>query len=262
MAHHIGSRRSGAMRFFRWYQFVVPLTLFPLSYVLWLRRYDGDHALVWLALLLPVMFAYVIPGIGTNWLGLWEFNTRFRLGRFRPHHGFVFGTATSLFGLLCVPEAAAGFNLGECLRAALVTSSVIGFWNWLYDTAAIKSGFIIVHTRPAAEGQPAEVIAAHHAPVYFGVFGACYGAVLQLVDALSAGSNRGAYVALLLAGTLSAVIFPVLAYVIQSYVTLGESGLTAYRINGGQDELERRVVEPLPVDRVRISYPRRAVAER
>jgi hypothetical protein len=249
------------MRFFRWYQFVVPLTLFPLSYVLWLRRYDGDHALVWLALFLPVMFAYVIPGIGTNWLGLWEFNTRFRLGRFRPHHGFVFGTATSLFGLLCVPEAAPGFNLGECLRAAVITSSVIGFWNWLYDTSAIKSGFIIVHTRLAAEGQPAEVIAAHHAPVYFGVFGACYGASLQLVDALSAGSDRGVYVALLLAGTLSAVIFPVLAYVLVSYMTLGESGLKAYRTNGGQHELERRVVEPIPVDRVRISPSRRVVAE-
>jgi len=106
------------MRFFRWYQFVVPLALFPLSYLLWLRRYDGDHALVLLALSLPVVFAYVVPGLGTNWLGLWEINTRFRLGRFRPHHGFVFGTATSLFGLVCIPQAAAGFDLGACLRTA------------------------------------------------------------------------------------------------------------------------------------------------
>ena len=250
------------MRFFRWYQFVVPLTLFPLSYALWLQRYDGQHALVWLALLLPVVFAYVVPGLGTNWLGLWEFNTRFRLGRFRPHHGFVFGTATSLFGLLCVPESVPGFNLGESLRASLVTGSVIGFWNWLYDIHAIKSGFIVIHTRLAAEGQPAEVVATHHAPAYFGVFGACYGLCLYLVDALAAGTDRGVYVALVLAGSFTAVILPVVAYVLWSRVTLGESGLKAYRTHGGHDELERRVVEPLPLDGVRVSRPRRAVAER
>jgi hypothetical protein len=250
------------MRFFRWYQFVVPLTLFPASYLLWLRRYEGDHMLVWLALSMPVLFAYIIPGLGTNWLGLWEFNTRFRIGRFRPHHGFVFGTATSLFALLCVPESTPGFSLGACLRAGLVTGSVIGFWNWLYDTYAIKSGFIVIHTRLAAEGQPAEVVAAHHAPVYFGVFGACYGVCLQLVDALSVGNHRGAWIALVLAGNIASVILPVLAYVLWSHVTLGESGLKAYRTHGGRHELERRVVEPFPVVRVRVSHPRGVVAER
>lgn len=250
------------MKFFRWYQFAVPLALFPLSYVLWLRRYDGQHALVWLALLMPVVFAYVVPGLGTNWLGLWEFNTRFRLGRFRPHHGFVFGTATSLFGLVCVPESAPGFSVAAGVRAALVTGSVIGFWNWLYDVHAIKSGFIVIHTRLAAEGHPAEVVATHHAPVYFGVFGACYGLCLYLVDALAAGRDRGAYVALALAGSFAAVVLPVVAYVLWSHMTLGESGLRAYRTPGGRDELERHVVEPLPVDRLRVSPADRAVAER
>ena len=250
------------MKFFRWYQFVVPLTLFPVSYLLWLRRYDGDHTLVWLALLLPVVCAYVVPGLGTNWLGLWEINTRFRLGRFRPHHGFVFGTATSLFGLLCVPQAAPGFSLSDCLRAALVTGSVIGFWNWIYDIYAVRSGFIIIHSRLAAEGQPAEVVATNHAPVYFGTFGACYGVCLQLVDSLSAANSRGVYLALGLVGTLAAIVFPVLAYVIWSLVTQGESGLKAYPRNGGRhEELEHQVVEPVSVVRVRVSRPDRVVAE-
>ena len=250
------------MKFFRWYQFVVPLTLFPVSYLLWLRRYDGDHSLVWLALSMPVLFAYIVPGLGTNWLGLWEINTRFRIGRFRPHHGFVFGTATSLFGLLCVPEAATGFSLTNCLRAGLITGSVIGFWNWLYDIYAIKWGFISIYTRLAADGQPAEVVATHHAPAYFGVFGACYGVCLYLVDALAAGSQSAVYVALVVAGNLSAVVLPVLAYVLWSFATQGESGLKAYRRTGGRHELERRVVEPVPVDRVRVSHPGRVVAER
>ena len=250
-------------KFFRWYQFIVPMALFPLSYLLWLRRYDGNHALVWLALSIPVLFAYIVPGLGTNWLGLWEINTRFRIGKFRPHHGFVFGTATSLFGLVCVPASAAGFDPGDCLRAALVTGSVIGFWNWIYDIYAIKSGFISIYTRVAAEGQPAEVVATQHAPMYFGVFGACYGVCLQLVDALAAGSHRGVYIALVVAGNLSALVLPVLGYVTWSFVTQGESGLKAYRTNGGRhDELERREVELVPVDRLRVSHPGRVVAER
>jgi hypothetical protein len=159
-------------------------------------------------------------------------------------------------------RSGSGFDLSDCLRAALVTGSVIGFWNWLYDIYAIKSGFIVTYTRLAAEGQPAEVVATNHAPVYFGVFGACYGVCLQLVDALSAGSHRGVYVALGLAGNLAAVVLPVLAYVLWSFATQGESGLKAYRTNGGRHELERRVVEPVPVDRVRVSHPGRIVAER
>lgn len=251
------------MRFFRWYQFVVPLALFPVSYGLWLRRYDGIHSLVWLALALPVMFAYIVPGLGTNWLGLWEINTRFRLGKFRPHHGFVFGTATSLFGLLCVPRSAAGFDPGACLRFGLITASVLGFWNWLYDIYAIKSRFITIYTRPAFEGKAAEVVATHHAPAYFGVFGACYGVFLYLVDALSAASDRGVYFTLAAAGSVAAIALPVLAYVAWSYATLGESGLRAYRRHGGRhDEPEHQVVEPVPLDRVRVSRLRRRVAER
>jgi hypothetical protein len=250
------------LKFFRWYQFVVPLVLFPLGYLLWLRRYEGQHSLVWLALSIPVVSAYVVPGLATNWLGLWEFNTRFRVGRFRPHHGFVFGTATSWFGLLCVPAHAAGFALGDCLNAALITGSVIGFWNWLYDIYAIKSGFIVMHTRLAVEAHAAEVVATSHAPVYFGVFGASYGACLYLIDALAAGSQRGAFLTLAVAGNVASVVFPVLAYVAWSHVTLGESGLKAYRLPGGRHERERRVVEPVPLDRVRISRPDRIVAER
>ena len=73
---------------------------------------------------LPITFAYVIPGIGTNWLRLWEFNTRFRLGRFRPHHGLVFGTATSLLAMLTLEPGASTGVLG-ILRGGFVLGSVL-----------------------------------------------------------------------------------------------------------------------------------------
>ena len=172
-----------------------------------------------------------------------------------------------LIWLLVAALSAGGFGSGDLLLVVLFAVtlpwSVIGFWNWLYDIYAIKSGFISIYTRVAAEGQPAEVVATQHAPMYFGVFGACYGVCLQLVDALSAGSHRGVYIALVVAGNLSALVLPVLGYVTWSFVTQGESGLKAYRTNGGRhDERERREVELVPVDRLRVSHPGRVVAER
>ena len=252
------------MRFFQIYQFAAPVILLPLGYLLWLRRYQGEHELVWLAISVPVVFAYVVPGLGMNALGLWEVNTRLRMGRMRPHHGFVFGTATSLFGLLCVSRSAPGFDLGAFLQAAIVTGSVIGFWNWLYDTAAIKSGFILVHNRLAAQGEPAEVVATDHAPVLFGVFGGCYGAVLYLADAWSVGTRPGVFAALWLGGVLAGVAVPVLAYVSSCYLKRGESGLEVYRGSkpgGGHEEFGADMVEGVPVVRVRVPHPGGVVAE-
>ncbi len=216
-------------RFFGVYQYLVPLTLFPVSYMLWLRREGGQHELVWLALSVPVVFGYVVPGLGTNWLGLWEINTRLRLGRFRPHHGFVFGTGASLLTLACLPVAESRSGIWECVRAGFVVGSVLGFWNWLYDTYAIKSGFILIHNRLAAEGYAAEVVATDHAPVLFGVFGLCYGIVLRSMDALHAPGASVAYWAVLITGNLACLILPVLAYVLASQLRWGESGLKAYR---------------------------------
>jgi hypothetical protein len=47
--------------------------------------------MVLLALSMPVVSAYVVPGLGTNWLRLWEFTTRLRLGRFRLPPGALHG---------------------------------------------------------------------------------------------------------------------------------------------------------------------------
>ena len=222
-------------RFFSVYQYLVPLTLFPVSYLLWLQRLGGHHERVWLALSIPVVFGYVVPAVGTNALGLWEINTRLRLGRFRPHHGFVFGTAASLLALVCLPAGASRPGVWESLRAGLVVGSVLGFWNWLYDTYAIKAKFIIIHNRLTAEGHAAEVVATDHAPVLFGVFGLCYGIVLRAADLLPVPGQSTAYWVLLVAGNLAGCVLPVLAYVIVSYLRWGESGLRAYRkpITGG-----------------------------
>ncbi|HSH74608.1 MAG TPA: hypothetical protein VLA09_02800 [Longimicrobiales bacterium] len=217
------------MRFFTVYQYLVPALLFPLSYLLWLGWYDGNHALVGFTLAIPVVFAYVIPGLGTNWLKLWEINTALRIGRFRPHHGFVFGTGTSLLTLLAIPEMGSDFGVLEVVRAGFVVGGVLAFWNWLYDIAAIRAGFITVYNRPFHEGRGPEAIATDYAPVLFGVFGVCYGVALRTSYYVVQTLGRAdLYWPLLAASIVVSMVLPVMAFCLQSYVRHGDWGLARY----------------------------------
>jgi hypothetical protein len=214
------------MRFLSVYQYVVPIVLFPLSYWLWWQREGGSHRCTLLLLSMPVLFAYLIPALGTNWLGLWEFHTRWRLGKFRPHHGFVFGTATSLFALLCVDGPATSFRLAEVFRSAFILGSVLAFWNWLYDIYAIRAGFIVVYNRLAAEGRGPEAIATDYAPILFGAFGACYGAAIRVAESyLLDQHDWGSYGWLLVLCNLAGLVLPVALFVAWSYVRTGSTGL-------------------------------------
>lgn len=215
------------MKFFQIYQYAAPLLLLPLSYWLWLARYGGDHRLVLMALSLPIAFAYVIPGIGTNWLRLWEFSTRFRLGRFRPHHGLLFGAATSLFAVVTLSFPGSS-GLAGALRDGFVFGSVLAFWNWLYDMYAIRARFIKVYTRKQFERAGAEAVAADYAPVLFGVFGFCYGVSLRCLEYSVLQLNSRPAIWLLPVCLAVCLAAPVLAYVAVSYLRTGQSGLRSY----------------------------------
>jgi hypothetical protein len=217
------------MKFFNLYQYITPLLLFPLSYTLWLRQFDGNHRFVWLMLSMPVLFAYIIPGLGTNWLKLWEFNTRLRLGKFRPQHGFVFGTATSLLALLCLVSPTTDFSLMEFIRAGFILGSVLAFWNWLYDMYAIKAGFLVVYNKAYAQKLDPGAIAADYAPVLFGIFGICYGLIIRLSQYYLLELGRWDYYGfLLVGGNVAGLTIPVLAFMLYSYLKYGETGLKSF----------------------------------
>ncbi|MEW5959269.1 MAG: hypothetical protein AB1801_16180 [Chloroflexota bacterium] len=178
---------------------------------------------------LPVLFAYIIPGLGTNWLRLWEFNTRWRLGRFRPHHGFVFGSSISLLALLCVVPPAANFRVFEMLGAGFITGSTLAFWNWLYDIQAIKVGLLVVYNRPYAQQGGPEAIATDYAPLFFGVFGGCYGLAIYLGQHLFLTLGRWEmFWALFIGCLLILLAMPVLAYLAYSYLKYGDAGLKPF----------------------------------
>ena len=166
------------------YAYLAPALLAPASLLLWYRTCEGHLELVVTAWLIPILWAYIVPGVGTNVLKVWEFDARFRFGRFRPHHGFVFGSATAMLAWLVHTGPAADF--WAVARDALVMGSVLGFWNLLYDVKALEAGVLHVYNQPWADGKPEAEVAMDYAPWFFGGFGAVYGAGIGIMEWLHA----------------------------------------------------------------------------
>ena len=198
------------------YQYVAPAILAPASFLLWRREYAGDLELVAGAWLVPILYAYIVPGIGTNVLKVWEFDTRVRLGRFRPHHGFVFGSATAMLAWLV--HGGPAQDLAGVARSALVMGSVLGFWNLLYDVAALRSGILRVYNQPWADGKSEAAVALDYAPWFFGGFGAVYGAGVGALEWLAASGSltRPVFALAFSLMLILALLLPTAGYVLQS----------------------------------------------
>ena len=186
------------------YQYVAPAVLAPLSLWLWLREVH-DVRLALAAWLLPILWAYIVPGIGTNVLKVWEFDTRLRLGRFRPHHGFVFGSATAMLAWLV---HGAPWPVLALLLAAV---------NFAYDVVALRSGILRVYNQPWSEGKGEAAIAIDYAPWFFGGFGAVYGVGLGVMERFG---TEWFFVVI-----LAALVLPVAAYALVSKVRHGHWGM-------------------------------------
>ena len=211
-------------RAFEWYQYVAPAVLAPLSFYLWWRTYGGNVWLTLIAWLLPVLYAYIVPGVGTNVLKVWEFDTRYRIGRFRPHHGFVFGSATASIAWVCHIGPADG--VFDVIRTSLVFAAVLGFVNILYDIKALDAGFLRVYNQPWADGKDSSAVAMDYAPWFFGGFGLIYGAGLGIAERLAAAGQLNGYSFAWLFPTMLAVsiAFPVWGYRRRSTRVHGHSG--------------------------------------
>lgn len=208
----------------RIYQYLGPLVLTPLSLMLWLGEYDQARQAiaVWI---IPVLWAYIVPGIGTNVCQVWEFDVAWKLGRFRPHHGFVFGSATAMLAWLI--HASPAQTPGDVLRYAFVLCSVLGFWNILYEIKALRIGLLKVYNQPWANGEGPEAIALDYSPWFFGGFGAAYGACIAALELhAAAGGPLGAAEALALlgGGLLACIALPVLGFMRHSMKTHGHAG--------------------------------------
>jgi hypothetical protein len=212
-------------RAFEVYQYLAPAALTPLAAWLWWRHYDGHTALAAIALLVPIAHAYVVPGIGTNLLRVWEFSTRLKFGRFRPHHGFVFGSATAMMTLPAMGAPMAHPTAVDIVASGVAAACILGAVNWIYDALAIRAGILMVYNQPWADGRGSWSITGDYAPWFFGGFGFIYAAGLKFTEgALRADADPVRATALGLALLAGTVTLPTLGYVIQSYARHGHHG--------------------------------------
>lgn len=212
-------------RFFHLYQYLGPALLTPLAAWLWLQHYDGNMQLAALALLVPVFHAYIVPGLGTNVLKMWAFNTRLKIGRFRPQHGFVFGSATAILTLACMGAPQPRPSPADIAATAALAGALLLAVNWVYDALALRHGFLEVYNQPWADGAGPAAIAADYVPWFFGLFGVIYGAGLRVAEGAlltHASTPRALWLgAALLA---AAALLPALGYIGASYLRHGHSG--------------------------------------
>ncbi len=206
------------------YAWVAPAILTPLSFWLWWTTYQPNPAPALMAWLIPILYAYIVPAVGTNVLKVWEFDTRFRLGHFRPHHGFVFGSATAMLAWCCHTGMAS--DLWDVLQRSLIFASVLGFWNVLYEIRVLEAGILMVYNQPWADGQAAEAVVLDYAPWFFAGFGAVYGAGLGLAEWWAGQQvlTFGQYAMLFIFTLALCIVIPVMGYRRRSFRHHGHSG--------------------------------------
>jgi len=215
--------------FYHVYQFAVPIVLFPVAYRLWLQRLDGNHAVTALIMFVPVVGYYLFVTIGILHFRLWRMNTWPTIKGFRPHHGFVIGTAAALLAYVALHLTPVAGGLGSVLTAAFLVGSVFGFWNWWYETYAIKTGFISIYTRRVAQGASAEEAVTDYAPILFGSMGLCHGAMVKAAEVLLMPDAPGPlYWIVAVSGGLAMIVVPTLLYLLAHWIRYGESGLRSY----------------------------------
>jgi len=216
--------------FFRLYQYWGPALLTPLAYWLWRRRCVGDASLAWIAVAVPIVYAYVVPGVGTNVLKMWAFNTRLKIGRFRPQHGFVFGSATALLTLLAIGPPDIPPTGAQVAFAGLRVGALLLAVNWIYDALAIRAGFLEVYNQPWSDGAGPWSIAADYVVWFFGLFGVILGAGLRYSEgALAAEPSATSAWALGTALLAAELTLPAAGYALASRLARGHWGCRPFR---------------------------------
>ncbi|MBF0430869.1 MAG: hypothetical protein HQK83_06290 [Fibrobacteria bacterium] len=228
-----------AKRLFLGYQLFAVFLICPLAYILWLERLQGQHRLVLYLYLVPVLFGYIAPAIGTNLLKLWEFKAGIRLGRFTLVHGFMLGGPSVLLAWLCADIFLAGPGWLQTLKSAMVLGPLIGFWNWWFDTWAIRNGIAVMYNKPAYEGKSAASITGDYAPLYYGIFGAGFGVYIHFIFERQVMEGSGSLQILLVVFSVITIIAPAAGHALFSYYKHGYWGLTPY-LSDRQNLLENQ----------------------
>ena len=215
-------------RFYSIYQYIAVLILLPIAVCIW---YKSLLSIKYTALMLslPVITAYIVPAVGTNFTNLWEFNNKkFMIGKFRIYHGFVLGSVTSIFGYLIYKISPVWDGGVNAVIISLFGGAFIAFWNVIYDIYAVKCGFIVVNNKSAYEKKSAHEIVFEYAPIYFYCFGFIYCFYIKLLECLIILPENGFFYVLIILMHLVSIFVPTLIYACISKKINGYWGICKY----------------------------------
>ena len=203
-------------RFFDIYQYIALFVLCPFSYFLWKSALHSNKLTI-IILGLPILVSYIIPLIGTNITKFWEFNIKNKTLNIRPHHGFVFGSTTSLIGFIFYLISPAYTGILNSLIFAVVCGAFIAFWNTLYDYNAVKCGLIKINNISAKKGKSSLEIVWDYAPVYFYTLGFIYALFIKLMEHIKNIGLETFSIKLILLFYMLALTLPTIMYMLFHY---------------------------------------------
>jgi hypothetical protein len=153
--------------------FILPLPLTALMLYLWYQRTNSWSFSLYV-ILLPLLFGYIIPGIGTNVFKLWAFKWRFmRMGNYFIHHGFMYAPYFAL-SLYCTFGNVGQISFIQAATIVISNSFLQCFLTTWHDYWGVKSGMIVIYNRPYREGKSAAEIILDYGPIAYAMFGCTY----------------------------------------------------------------------------------------
>jgi hypothetical protein len=150
--------------------YLFPAIGFPLITYAWWRSSDGSWPFVVVAMGVPVLFGYLMPGVAIHVVKRWRMTSGPRVGSYYIHHGFVYGSKLAFVLLVVVRSLASVDTALDVASVIIVTGAATAFGGWWHDAQAVRAGKI------AIDGG-LEALASFAPPSYFAM-GATYACVV------------------------------------------------------------------------------------
>ncbi|MCP5049899.1 MAG: hypothetical protein GY940_22215, partial [bacterium] len=144
---------NGLKRFMFFFDYILPFPLFFIMLYLWYIRVDHNFMYAAYVLGLPLVWGYIIPGIGTNVLKLWRFEGKWKIGGYYWHHGFMYAGPVAFIIYATFGEGP--ISTSQVVTIILCTASAQGLFSSQHDILAVKAGSLIIDNPPARAGKSA-----------------------------------------------------------------------------------------------------------
>ncbi|RJX18067.1 MAG: hypothetical protein C4575_11315 [Desulforudis sp.] len=124
---------------------------------------------------LPLLYGYVIPGIGINILQNWRFTNGVRIGGMYLHHGFMYASKMSFFGFIPLLLSIASVHDSDgYIYWVIISTTLYASTAWLQDYLSHKFGYVVFHEKRGKDSKVKENASLRYAPICFPIIGSIY----------------------------------------------------------------------------------------